>query len=83
MSQAFETIQLTYPVELNGLTVSELQIRRPKVRDMLAADKAQGSEAEKEIRMFANLCEVEPDLIESLDLSDYASLQRVYQGFLS
>lgn len=78
-----EKIQLNYPVELNGLTVNELNIRRPKVRDMLAADKSKGSEADKEIRMFANLCEVEPNVIEGLDLSDYANLQKVYQGFLS
>ena len=78
-----DTISLEYPVEMNGITVSELRLRRPTVRDMLAAEKAQGSDAEKEIRMFCNLCEVEPGVIESLDLSDYAKLQRAYQGFLS
>lgn len=78
-----EKIQLTYPVEINGQTTNELNVRRPKVRDMLVADKAQGSEAEKEIRMFANLCEVEPGVIEGLDLIDYSNLQKVYQGFLS
>lgn len=78
-----EKTQLTYPVEINGQTTNELNVRRPKVRDMLVADKAQGSEAEKEIRMFANLCEVEPGVIEGLDLIDYANLQKVYQGFLS
>lgn len=78
-----EIIQLKYPVELNGLTVDELSIRRPKVRDMLAADKSAGSEADKEIRMFANLCEVDPNVVEGLDLSDYSNLQKVYQDFLS
>lgn len=78
-----ETIKLTHPVEADGGTVSALQLRRPVVRDMLAADKAAGSEAEKEVRMFANLCEVAPGVIEALDLADYTTLQETYKGFLS
>ena len=78
-----ETIKLAHPVEADGGTVSALQLRRPVVRDMLAADKAAGSEAEKEVRMFANLCEVAPGVIEALDLADYTTLQETYKGFLS
>ena len=75
-----QTIDLNYPLD-NGL--KQLSIRRPKVRDMLASEKASGSDAEKEIRLFANLCEVAPDEIESLDMADYQALQQVYSGFLS
>ena len=78
-----EHIQLQYPVKVNGLDIATLNLRRPRVRDMLAASKMKGSDAEKEIRMFCNLCEVEPEVIESLDLADYARLQQVYQSFLS
>ena len=78
-----ETIKLAYPVLVDGDTVNALQLRRPVVRDMLAADKAAGSEAEKEIRMFSNLCEVAPSVIESLDLADYTRLQETYKDFLS
>ena len=63
--------------------MSALQLRRPVVRDMLAADKAAGSEAKKEVRMFASLCEVTPGVIEALDLTDYMTLQETYRGFLS
>ena len=62
---------------------SALTLRRPKVRDMLAADKASGSDAEKEVRVFANLCEVAPAVIEALDMADYQALQERYAGFLS
>ncbi len=75
-------IELTYPIEIDGQTISELDIRRPKVRDMLAAD-AGGSDAEKELRLFANLCEQTPAAIEQLDMADYLKLQETYQGFLS
>ena len=78
-----ETIKLTHPIEADGGTVSALQLRRPVVRDMLAADKTAGSEAEKEVRMFASLCEVTPGVIEALDLTDYMTLQETYRGFLS
>jgi hypothetical protein len=38
---------------------------------------------EKEIRLFANLCEVEPKVIEELDEADYSNLQKVYLGFFN
>ena len=60
-----------------------LSVLWPVVRDMLAADKAPGAEAEKEVRMFAHLCEVVPGVIEALDLTDYMTLQEAYRGFLS
>ncbi len=78
-----ETIQLNYPVEAHGVTIDSLKMRRPKVGDLLRADKGKGSEAEKEIRMFANLTEQNPELVESLDLADYQKLQSAYKDFLS
>lgn len=73
-------IVLKYPLECGRTSVT---MRRPKVRDMLASDKAKGSDAEKEIALFANLCELAPVDIESLDMVDYQALQKAYQGFLS
>ncbi len=79
-----EKLQLQFPVAgPGGVAIGELFLRRPKVRDMLAGDKAGGTDAEKEIRTFANLCEVSPDVIEGLDMADYRKLQKVYEGFLS
>ena len=78
-----ETIELKHPITLDGEELKHLTLRRPKVRDMLAADKASGSDAEKEVRVFANLCEVAPAVIEALDMADYQALQERYQGFLS
>lgn len=76
-------VELKFPVIISGETVETLTLRRPKVRDMLAGDKQGGSDADKEIRTFANLCEVSPKVIEELDLIDYRQLQEGYQGFLS
>ena len=86
MSQTFlhepVTLQLRYPVSADGAELATLTLRRPKVRDLLAAETAGGSPAEKEIRLFAHLCETPPAVIEAMDLADYQRLQEAYQGFL-
>ena len=77
------TIKLKHPLTVEGAGVTELNLRRPKVRDVRAADKAGGSDAEREVRLFANLCEVTPSTIEEMDMADYLKLQKAYQDFLS
>lgn len=76
-------IELKHPVAVAGEEVKVLHLRRPKVKDQLAADKGAGGNAEKEIRLFANLCEVAPAVIEELDLADYRAVQEAYSAFLS
>lgn len=78
-----ESVTLKHPVTVDGIDVTTLSMRRPRVRDLLAADKGAKGDAEREIRMFSNLCEVPPAVIEELDLADYTTLQEVYRGFLS
>jgi len=78
-----EKIDLDYPVEVAGKKYTELHIRRPKVRDHLVADRMGGGNAEKEVKLLANLCEVAPEVIEELDAADYQRLQGVYGRFLS
>lgn len=76
-------IVLKTPVRVDGLTTERLAMRGPKVRDLLAAEKAAKGDAEREIRLFACLCEVAPAVIEELALGDYAQLQEAYRSFLS
>lgn len=78
-----DPINLKQAVTLGGEEYTHLTLRRPKVRDMLGVDKQGGTDAEKEVRIFANLCEVSPSVIEELDLADYQALQGAYQAFLS
>ncbi|MFK7865881.1 MAG: phage tail assembly protein [Alphaproteobacteria bacterium] len=78
-----EKIKLSRPIEWNGTKIGALTMRRPKVRDMIAADRIKGNDGEKEANIFANLCEVELDMILELDLADYQQLQQTYTGFLS
>ncbi len=77
------SIELKYPISVDGVNVKSLKLRRPKVRDMLGVETASVSDAEKEINLFANLCEVTPEALMDLDMADYAKLQKAYQDFLS
>lgn len=76
-------IPLRYPVTHEGQEYTELSMRRAKARDSRDAQRGGGGPADHEIRMFANLCEVPPTVIEELDMADYAALQKAYEGFLS
>jgi hypothetical protein len=76
-------IELTHSIEIDGAKVGVIQLRRPKVRDMLSVEKSVDNDAEKEIQLFANLSELSPDNLLELDMADYAKLQKVYQDFLS
>ena len=79
-----ENIELKYPVEVTGQSYDKLSMRRSKIKDRLVVAKMKtASDEEKEIRLFANLCEVEPKVIEELDEADYSSLQKVYLGFFN
>ena len=77
-----QTIELKYPIDSSGESINRLTMRRSKVKDRLIVAKMKNSsDEEKEIRLFANLCEVDPKIIEELDESDYATLQKAYMDF--
>lgn len=76
-------ISLDYLITHNAQTISELALCRPTVGDNLAAQKAGASDAEREIRLIANLSEVAPEVVHLLDMKDYSKMQQVLAGFLS
>jgi hypothetical protein len=78
-----EHIELDYPVTVDGTKISALDMRRVKVKDQLIAEKGGGTDSEKEVSLFANLCEATPETIKELDVADYLKLQGVFNGFLS
>lgn len=69
------TIPLTYPVESEGAKYAEIQMRRPKVRDKIASQKASTNAAEQEIAMLVDLCELPEEVFYEMDLGDYGKLQ--------
>jgi hypothetical protein len=77
------TLTLEYPFEFEGQTIKTLSLRRPTVADNLAVQKAAATDAEREIRLLANLAEVTPETIHRMDLKDYGKLQSALASFLS
>lgn len=76
------TIQLSRPVKVNGVEVTELTMREPLVLDQLAAAELGGSAAMQEINMAANLCDVTPDVLKSMPLKDYSKINKALVGFI-
>jgi len=76
-----EAVTLKYPITVEGVEVSVLHLRRPKVRDRLAADKMGKTDAEKEIALIAMLAEVTPETLHELDMADYSAVQQAFAGF--
>ncbi|WP_425063190.1 phage tail assembly protein [Pyruvatibacter mobilis] len=78
-----DSITLQHPVTVDGRTIESVSIRRMKVRDQLAAGKASKDPGEQEIHLLMSLTEQPREVIEEMDVLDYAQLQRKlieYQG---
>ncbi|WP_264711402.1 phage tail assembly protein [Wolbachia endosymbiont (group A) of Andrena haemorrhoa] len=78
-----QKIKLTEPIKIDGILVSELTLRRPKVRDRLAVERMGNSDAEKEVALIGNLASISREAVEEFDLADYNKIQETLQGFLS
>ena len=76
-------IELDYPVTVGGKEIKQITMRRPKVIDQKAANKSATTDEDRETVLFANLCEVSPEIIDELDMLDYQKVQETYTGFLS
>jgi len=72
-------IQLSKPVELNGVRTDRISLRSPTIGDMRAANKLNKDDDEaKEIQLFATLAECGAVDIERLTLRYYGRLQEGY-----
>lgn len=76
-------INLDFPITVSGVEVSHLIMRRPKVRDLMAAQKTGGTEAEMGIALVANLCEITTDDVLELDSLDWDKCEAQVQAFKS
>jgi Phage tail assembly chaperone proteins, E, or 41 or 14 len=76
-------ITLDFPITVSGVEVSHLIMRRPKVRDIMAAQKSGGSEADMGVTLVANLCEITPDDVMELDSLDWDKCEAQVQAFKS
>jgi hypothetical protein len=78
-----EKVKLNEPIKVDGVLIHELSLRRPKVRDLLIANRKDVSESEREVNLIANLAEISAEAIKDLDVRDYLKIQDVLKDFLS
>ncbi len=75
-------IPLSKAITISGASVKGLRMREPTVADQLAMDAAAGSDAVKELHMFASLCMVAPADLHQLGLRDYKKVQDTFRAFV-
>jgi hypothetical protein len=78
-------LTLVRPIRAGEQLIAEVTIRRPKVRDLRAIDKARepgASELSQAIAMAATLCDLPPEAMEEMDAADFAAISEVLGGFL-
>ncbi|MDA0118542.1 phage tail assembly protein [Vibrio sp. T11.5] len=88
-----EKIRLAFPYEYNGEQITELVMRRPKVRDQIKLKGKcgtahqpkvkQGSKEfydnfDRDVEMFSMLCDVPVDLFYAMDNGDYTKCSSAY-----
>lgn len=76
-----ETIELEYPIEIDGVEIKSLRLRRPKVRDLQVMEREKTDMA-KTIMLIANLAEITPEQVQEMDAGDFARVSEVVMGFL-
>lgn len=80
---ASQEVTLRFPVTVDAETYKSLSVRRAIVADQLRAAKAFPSDDNLQaVRMAALLAGVSDDVIEALDLADFAAVSKVVSGFM-
>lgn len=78
----FTDITLSKPASFNGVQTASVRMREPTVGDQEVASEMSGSDASREIAVFANLCSLAPEDIRKLPLREYKRLQTAYLAFI-
>lgn len=72
-------LKLAYPfTAANGQRIAKLEIRRPKVKDIKAAQRISANAADQDIYLFARMCGITQEDMEELDMADFARVQQTF-----
>ena len=78
------TIELAVPVSVDGNVITELSLRRPKVRDLRTLEEAtqdRSSQLDQGAVLVALLSGIPEDVVEDMDPADFARASEVIGGF--
>lgn len=79
------SVKLVRPINVEERMITEVTIRRPKVRDLRAMEKMrepEGTELDQGIAMAAALCDLPLEAMDDMDAADFAAISEVLGGFL-
>ena len=76
-----QTVKLEYPVDAGGEVVSELRLRRPRVKDMKAM-MAGENDFDQAAILVSRLSDQPLAVIENLDAADFERVNEVVADFL-
>ena len=77
-------IELAVPVTVEGNVITELSLRRPKVRDLRALEEAtegKSSQLDQGAVLVALLSGLPEDVVEDMDAADFARASEVIGSF--
>ena len=80
-----KTVRLSQPIVWEGRTVTDVQVRRPKVKDLRAMERDgpnPASQIDQGVAMAALLTELPVEVIDEMDAVDFAAVSEVIAGFL-
>jgi len=78
------SIRLTEPVEWQGQKITELSLRRPKVRDLRIMEETattKPGQLDQGAAMVALLTGIPAEAIEELDAADFTKVSEAIAGF--
>ena len=78
-------VKLVRPFKVEERMITEVAIRRPKVRDLRTMEKMRepgSTELDQSIAMTATLCDLPTDVMDEMDAADFAAISEVLAGFL-
>jgi len=77
-------VKLAEPIVVGGQKITEVTLRRPKVKDLRALDHldVSANDLARGIEMAAILTGLTPQTIDELDAADFAAISDVIAGFL-
>ena len=83
-SQSQKTkLKLEYPGEFEGAVITELQVRRPKGRDMRFLPSSENAGVEDMYPFLALLAGIDERILDEMDAVDITALSDLVTGFLS
>ncbi|MCB1498582.1 MAG: phage tail assembly protein [Bauldia sp.] len=78
-------VRLSQPIAWDGKSVTDVQVRRPKVKDLRAMERDTtnaASQIDQGVAMAALLTELPIEVINEMDAVDFATVSEVIAGFL-